>query len=458
MGETKELAAFIADLGIEDLSEEAIHYAKLAIIDTVGVATFGSSLPWSQMVAEVGRTIGNGGLCSVWGADWNATPSAAALVNGTAAHAVEMDDRHHSLNIHNGGATVPAAIALAEHVGASGRDLVLAVACGYEVAFRVARATHKRISDFYWVSIRNVWGAAAASAKILGLDAGKTTNTFGIVGSMASGLWEFKDDPYGTMSKRVQGGGWPAQSGVIAALMAQQGLTGPGSILEGKHGLRTFCHSDLDLPALVAGFGETFEMVNFETKAYATVGSFGTVVEASVKLRDEHGVKIENVRRIQVGSRQENIWHALKGIPESILAAQNHLGFVAAASLVYDLRDPSIWDANILTDSRITGLLEHCEMFVDEEIEALSAESGSDGGSRVTMEMENGETVSCWVKFAKGNPGNLMTKSDIEGKFRLLVGKVRSGESTGRLHAYLDGLDQDTSPVDLTPLLREQAR
>lgn len=449
MNETEQLAEFIAGLRFNDLSPEAIANAKLAIIDTVGVATFGSTLPWSQIVADVGQDFGATGKSSIWGRGWQTAPSIAALVNGTAAHAVEMDDRHHNLNIHNGGATVPAAIALAELTGASGRELVLAVACGYEVAFRVARASMKTITKFYWVSIRNIWGSVGASAKILGLDKRHMMSAFGIAGGMASGLWEFKNDPFGTMSKRVQGGGWPSQSGVMAALLAERGLTGPGTILEGEYGLlNSFSSEDPKPAALVDGLGDGFEMVHFETKAYATVGGYGVVVEAARSLRDEHGVTPDQVEHLSVGSSEGSVWHSAKDTPESIMAAQNHLVFVAAAALTYDLRDPSVWTEDLLRDPLVMGLLASSEMVVDDEIDEI-AKTGKASGARVTMRLKDGRTVSSWVRTAKGNPGNLMTAKDIDGKFRLLVGKVLSAEQTEALRDYLDGLDGDPKPVSM---------
>ena len=201
--------------------------AKLAIRDTIGVALFASGLPWSRIAFEFAKESGGDGRVSLWGSDARTTAPSAALANGTAAHGIEMDDRSHDLDIHNGAPTVPAAVALAEHAGRSGKDLILAVACGYEVGFRMARATQRGIDRFYWVSIRSIFGATAAAAKVLGLDQWSTVNAFGIAGYMASGLWEHTHDPHGTMIKRMQGGGWPANCAVTAALLAQKGFTGP---------------------------------------------------------------------------------------------------------------------------------------------------------------------------------------------------------------------------------------
>ena len=456
MNETEQLADFIAGLRFEDLSPEAVANAKLAIIDTVGVATFGASLPWSRIVAEVGQETGGPGKSTIWGRDWATTPAVAALVNGTASHAVELDDRHHALSIHNGGSTVPAAIALAEHTGATGQDLVLAVACGYEVAFRVARATYEAITQFYWVSIRNIWGSTTAGGKILGLEKRPLMNAMGIAGSMTSGLWEFKNDPFGTMSKRVQGGGWPAHSGVLAAQLAGRGLTGPGTILEGEYGvLNSFCSGETNPGALVADLGKTFEVVNFETKAYATVGSYGTIVEAAVGLRDEYGLTSDQVQRVRVGTTSGNVWHSAKEVPQSVHAAQNHMAFVAAASLTHDLRDPSIWNEAILSDARVMDLIPGSEMYVDEEIDAAGKHSsGGDTGSKVTFDLKDGRSVTRWVKIAKGNPGNLMTAADIDGKFLALVGKVMPNDRAEAFLAYLNGLDRDTSPVSVAEVDR----
>jgi 2-methylcitrate dehydratase PrpD len=141
MKETERLAGFVASLRFEDLPPEVVEMAKTGIRDALGVAMFASDLEWTRLVRGYVEDTGSTGGATIWGSNRRCAPAHAAMVNGTAVHGIEMDDRSTLLDIHNGAVTIPAAVALSEHLGRSGRDLIVAVVCGYEAAYRVARAT-----------------------------------------------------------------------------------------------------------------------------------------------------------------------------------------------------------------------------------------------------------------------------------------------------------------------------
>ncbi len=381
----------------------------------------------------------------------------AALVNATATHGIEMDDRSHNLQIHNGATTVPAAVcALPSTQWPLGRDLILAVVCGYEAAYRVARASQRRIERFYWVSNRNIWGASAAAAKALKLSQGEFVCAFGIAGGMASGLWEFTHDQAGMMSKRLQGGGWPAYSGVTAALLAQRGFTGPASILEGESGfLQSFCTAgEPDTEALVRNLGEDFEMRHWETKAYATRGVFSTPVECVYRLVAEHGVEPRSIRRLALECREGLVQHTTTGRPPSLTAAQYNVPFVVAAAFYYDLQDPSIWDESILQDERVLALSELVEVQPDPQ---ASDEYGP-LGSRLTATLADGRTVSVHVRHDKGSPENPMTAHDVHAKFDVLSRHALPRAQADALSLIIDKLDRVDTPLDLSNLAGRSTR
>lgn len=454
MNETEQLSEYVAGLRYEDLPPEAVENAKLAILDAVGVALFGSRLPWSRIVADVGAALGSQGEATILGSDRSAAAPVAALVNGTAAHAVEMDDRRQGLELHNGASTVPASLGTAEDAGASARDLILAVVVGYEVSFRITRAGHGRTAGFYpstWTTL----GAAAAAAKALGLDKAGMMNALGVAGSMSSGISEFLHDPTGTMIKRVQGGGWPAHAGVMAALLAQGGLTGPRSVLEGQSGvLRSFCNrGEPDLEALTRNLGGRLEITEFQAKAYAAWGGSHCTLEGVLGLRKEHGLVADDVRRVRVGISTK-IFAKSKRIPiSSPLAAQHNLPFLVATALYHDLRDPSTWTDDIVEDTHITAALDRVHVEVDPEIESIFQLGQDDeGGAKVALDLDDGRTVETWVRFAKGNPGNLMTAMDVREKFRLMAGYVLPSAQLERLERYLVELEDQSAPVSLRPM------
>lgn len=451
MNETRDLAAFISTLTYDDLTPEAVDYAIRAIRDTVSVALFARSLEWVTIVADYAREVAGDGRSSVWGTEDRLSAPYAALVNGAAAHGIEMDDRHHLLELHNGAAAVPAALALAESEGRSGRDLLVAVVGGYEVAFRMARATRKTIDRFYWVSVRNIFGGAAAAARVLDLDTTRTQWAWGIAGGMASGLWEFKNDPLATMVKRIQGGGWPAHCGVTAALLARRGLSAPGTIFEGEYGVcRTFSTAaEPNLAALTNGLGDGFEMVNWETKAYAAWGGAHSCIEAVRDLAAGHGLAIEDIASVTAGVSAGEKWHSGTGRPASVMAAQNNLAFLIAASFRYDMSDPGIWESGILADQQVEELRQRVQIEVDPGIDRVARGDRGYAGARLGVTTGDSRRFSKRIIDAKGTPGNPFSRAELDEKFYKLASRALTRPQLKLLDDYLANLPEQKGPLDL---------
>lgn len=422
MKHTERLAAWMVGLRFDHLGLRERELAQSAVRDAVGVALFGRDLEWSRIVRGLALELGGAGGSTLWGEGVGTTAAYAALANGTAVHSIEMDDRHHNLQLHNGAATIPAAFAVAEAEGSTGAELLVAVVCGYEAAYRVARATKGAIEKFYWVSIRNIFGATAASAKLLRLDVQKTQWALGIAGSMASGLWEVKNDPERTMIKRLQGGGWPSHAGVLAALYAREGLTAPSGILEGTDGLRSFCTAkDLDEDKLSAGLGTELEILNWETKPYAAWGNSHSAIDGVYELMHSRDLRPEDVAEINLGVTESAFWHSRPHRPESIMAAQSSLPFIVAAAMYRDLRDPAVWAEEIIADERIESLRRRVNVSPDDELTQLSLATGSYPGSKVLIRTSSGDKHVAWVRHALGSPGNPLTAKQVSEKFALLT-------------------------------------
>lgn len=178
----------------------------------------------------------------------------AALANGAFSHALDMDDLHNASIIHLGTVVVPAALAVAEQIGASGKQLITAIAAGYEIGARVGEAVNPD-SYFFWhtTGTAGTFGAAAAAAKLLTLDAEQTAHCLGSAGSQAAGLWEFLQE--GAMSKTLHAGK-AAFNGIFAAFLAKEGFTGATKILEGEKGFCLAMTSKAKLNKLTEGLGQ----------------------------------------------------------------------------------------------------------------------------------------------------------------------------------------------------------
>lgn len=453
-GATRVLAEWVCRLSYDTLPAEVVDRATDAIRDAVGVGLYGSLTPWSRIVAEYVADIGGKGRSTVWGTGLSTAPALAAMANGSFVQAVELDDRSHTDDVHNGCATVPAVLVLAEHVGATGRDVLVATVAGYELGFRVAKAT--RQGTRAWASIRNIMGAAAAAGKMLGLDVARQMNAFGIAGSMASGLREIIEAPDGVvpMVKRLQGGGWPSHCGVTAALLAKKGLTAPATVLEGKRGLvNTFCVDRApDLSQLTSGLGEGYQMLSWETKLYAAWGSTHSTIEGLRQLRRELAFEPHQIRRIRIGCSSKTYAQAGAALPETLISAMYHVPFVAAVSLYRDLTDPGAWTEDLVRDARIRDTASRIHAVVEEEIDRGFKASNDNGRVHLIVELEDGRTGELDVPAARGRPSNPLSQNELKAKFRGLGSHVVEPEALAALEDWIEGLRHNSSAVNLSVL------
>lgn len=444
MRETEQLSEYIAGLRYEDLPPAVVEQAKIAIRDAMGVALYSANLPWTTIVAEFAGESSAPGPATLWGRPGSLSAPGAAMINGTAAHGIEMDDRSAALDLHAGAPTIPAAIATAQYSGASGQELITSVVAGYEVAYRVARATQGGITRFYWVSIRSILGAATAAAVANRLDANGLVNTLGIVGSFASGLLAHMQESKGTMVKRLQGGGWPSQAGVTAALLAGRGFTGPSTILEGEFGICSAFSTEKPprMEALVENLGGGFEIAGWETKPYAAVGHLHSTIDAIGELRSRAGFEPSKVTKIEVACSTKITPNVDNNPPQSLMAAQRSLNFIAATALFYDLRDAGTWREEILEDKRLISLVPQVTTVIDPEIEKIYHATNDHGGVRITVTLEDGSTETAAVRHAVGTLANPMSKDQLVGKYSLLAERTLPAEQIQALSTWIDNLDQ----------------
>src|SRR3989442_10592525 len=244
MTASRSLAQLCVALTWSDLPEAARERTKELGLDLLGVALRGSAEPSSQPVAALVREQPPG-PASLIGAGLASGAAWAALANGTAAHAIEMDDVTTESSLHPGVAVVPAALAVAEERAADGAAFLAAVVAGYEVTIRVGNALNPASAyrrGFHPTGVAGAFGAAVAAGRLLGLDAAGLTHAIGIAGTLAAGSLEYLSD--GAWTKRLNAG-WAAHAGVVAAGLARGGLTGPATALDGPLGV---LHAYSDAP------------------------------------------------------------------------------------------------------------------------------------------------------------------------------------------------------------------
>ena len=439
--ETVRLAEYAAGLRYDDLPPQVVQRAKDCITDTVAVITQGSTLPWSRIVIRYAQRTGTGGRSHILGADGpNVQAPAAALANGALAHAFESDNlTRPGAGVHPGGTLLPPALAVAQELGSSGRDLITAVIAGFEVMYRIGRATKhsNERHGFHAPGTTGPFGAAVAAGKLMRLDAAAMTNALGIAGSLAGGLMEFARSGTGAMVKRLHLGR-ASESGVLAASLAADGFTGPQSVLEGEAGfLKVFC-TEWDIADLTRGLGSEFATMNLCLKRFPVHMTAQTAVQAILELRAEHGFSGAQVDRVTVAGNERmatvnNIPH-----PTDIMMAQYSIPFCVALALFRDPRDPASFDESALADADIRAMCQRTVVTVADPPPSIA------GASNVTVWLKDGRCIAREVEEFDGTPARPLTRDALRDKFTTLMGKANPTQSA-QLFERLQSLENEAA-------------
>lgn len=449
---TAQLAEYFSALRYEQLPAAVVEKAKENIIDTLAGAIPAVALPDVDGITKALKKYDRQSDCTLWGRQERASALTAALINGTAAHALEMDDFHPQGKCHMGVVVVPAVMALGEVHHISGRELLLAVATGYEVGLRVAisvgTASH-RLRGWHATSSCGVFGAAAAASKILGLDAPHTVSALGLAGTQASGLWAFMED--GAGNKKFHGG-HAAEAGAVSAILASGGLTGPGAILEAKDGGFFRATSDAyNLDRVVENLGTHWDMLRVGRKPYACCRSMHLSIDAIFALKKEEGLKAADIEKIEVltyeiGVKQCGTFQ----VPKNRFEATFSIPYGIAVTLLDDAAGICQFSDERLADPEIIDL---CRRIDVQTSEKYTAQYPANWGCEVNVTTRDGRKLSKVVWNGKGSPDNPLTRDDLTLKFRGLAGQVMKEPQMNQIIETVYGLETLPDISQLTSLL-----
>jgi 2-methylcitrate dehydratase PrpD len=442
------LAAFVAGLRYEQLPRDVVDRAKSAVLDTLGASLAGVATPEGRRTVAALNACAPGDLCTIWGSRVRAGVPGAALANGTHAHARELDD--YGGCGHSGAVVVPAAVAAGEHRGISGAALLTAIVAGYDVAARVmdAAGTYKRHNARGWHSTGTVgsFGAAAAAAKALDLDAAATAHAIGIAGSFTGGLWAFIVD--GAMTKRLHAGK-AAENGVLAAYLAAQGFTGPAEILEAPWGgfLSTYDGGPDDPDAVTADLGRRYLIMRSGIKPFACCAAIHAPLGALQELIARHGVSAAQVARITVRATAYAVGQLGKRDVETTLDAQMSLPYSFAVALRTGRAGLEEYGDRMLRDPDVRALASRVRLVEDPAF-------GEETPKVVEVETIDGRRFTAAQEFARGHARNPLPPDDVEKKFLGLAAPVLGARGADRVRAVVGALEAEGS---LLALLRALA-
>jgi 2-methylcitrate dehydratase PrpD len=435
---TRQVAEWLAALRPADIPPEVSEAVGLLAMDTLGAALAGMAQPWTAAIRRWAMLAPPGtaptGRARIWGdAQAVLRPGEAALVNGAAAHAFELDDFHNA-KLHPGAVVVPAALAMGEALGSDGLAIQTAIVAGYEVMIRVALAlgpAAAKARGWHLTAVCGTFGAAAAAAHLLRLDAERTAWALGLAGTQSGGLFAFTAD--GTDSKRLHPGR-AAQSGIMAAELAAAGLSGPTQIFEAADGGFLSAFVEAPRPArLTDRLGAHWHAAETNFKPHACCGSVHAHVDAAIALREAWQGGAVRVGLAGLIMQQCGFPYA----PGSALNAQMSARYCVAVALLDGAALPAQFDAARIADPALTALARRVELVHEPAHDALYP--GRFCGW-VEVETAPGLLARRELLDPSGSPESPGMAAALRRKFGLLAGPLLGTERAAALAAACDAM------------------
>ncbi|KYH32210.1 MmgE/PrpD family protein [Neomoorella mulderi] len=410
-----ELARFVCSLRYDSLPVQVVDKIKSILLDGIACGCYGRTKPWGKMVYEFVQELGGKEEATLWLTDFKGPAVNVALALGTAIHAFDYDDYHKS-KLHPASVIIPAALTMAEREGGvTTRQFLVALVAGYEVMIRVGLSVNpgvSRLKGWHLTGTCGVFGSAAAAGKILGLDEEQMAWALGIAGTQASGLWAFNYD--GAMTKRLHPGR-ASQSGIMAAILAKKGFTGPIRILDAEDGGFWRATSDKPVPEkLLQAIGKKFECADTCIKPYASCGSNHAAIDAVRAIMANQHVAVTDIEKIIVfTSRVIKTQTGFDYLPATVLQAQMSLKYAVSAAIMFGNVLPEHMEEKCFGHPDMRRLMEKVEIVVDPEMDSLYPEHFC---SKVLMITKDGKRYQVRINDPLGSEERPLKWDDVVNK------------------------------------------
>ncbi|TWE05960.1 2-methylcitrate dehydratase PrpD [Pseudomonas sp. AG1028] len=431
---TQQLAKFLAELRYGDLPDYVLDRTEDLFLDWLGSALASEGarpIPLFEAYAHKmgpadgpARILVNGRGTSAY---------FAALVNGASSHLVEQDDLHNSSVLHPATVVFPAALAAAQDLGKSGRELLLASVAGYEAGIRIGEflgRSHYRI--FHTTATVGTLAAAVAVGKLLNFDQKQFVHLLGNAATQAAGLWEFLRDAADSKQLHTAKA---AADGLLAAYFTAQGLTGAQNILEGEQGMAAGMSSDAKPGKLSDRLGSRWALVETSFKFHASCRHTHPAADALLDLMQREGLRHGDIAKV--------ITHVHQGaidvlgrvvVPQTVHQAKFSMGTVLGLIAVHGKAQLTEFANLALSDADVAAFRDKVSMRLDPEVDGAYPARWL---GRVEVVTTDGRTLHGAIDEPKGDPGNTLSRTELEDKFRRLLafaGK-RGSDEAGELIA-----------------------
>ncbi len=425
--------------------------ATMALLDTLGCGLYGANQPWGRILREQIITEGSCGKATLFGASVTVAPSRAALANGTAAHGFELDDIIQGALVHPGAVVIPAALAMAEHAGASGERLLLGIVAGYEVMARLGLAlgAEHNTRGYHTTGVAGPVAATVAAGIVLGLSVATMLSAIGIACSSAGGIKAFTQGT-GGMVKRMHAGR-AAETGVLACELAQRGFSGPLAGVDGHFGLlEVIGGADTCVQALTNNLGDDYAISKVWVKAYPCCGLIHSVSHAIEAIRKKSALTAADVKNIVVHTSRRAVEHNGDPNPQETMAAQYSIPYCVGAAVVKNPRDPAAFDEHSLRDTEIRRVAALTQLRIDEKMDALYP---AHFGARVQVVLSGERHYEHTVIDPHGTASDACDAAEIEAKFRLLAQPAKTPQRIDQVIDAVRTLRCATSVAGLSAAL-----
>lgn len=451
-----ELAGRIQALSYDALPPEAVHWAKVGILDTVGVTLAGAGEETTRLVARLFGD-GAGGPALLFGTPRSAPPLDATLINGTAAHALDFDDCSNTMGGHPSAPVLPALFALADTRRVSGRDVLTAYVAGFETETRLARGVNFHHYEKGWhpTATLGTFGAAAASARLMRLSPEKTAIALALAGSLASGI----KANFGTMAKPLHIG-HAARNGLMAALLAEEGFTAALDMFEHRQGFLMVYNGEghFDADAVLRDWAAPLDVVKpgIAIKQYPCCGSTHPAIDAMLALVHEHALTPDRVERVEAWTHPRRLAHTNRPHPNSPLDAKFSVQYCLARALVDGQVVLEHFEGDAYREPAVQAVLARVEAAPHPE---MSMASTDHFGGEVRVHLKDGRQVSAKVDRPLGRgPEKPLPLPMLDAKFTNCAARALTTDAAARLLALLWRLDEIDDMAEMQAVLRSGCR
>ncbi|MCW5236829.1 MmgE/PrpD family protein [Verminephrobacter eiseniae] len=433
---TAELAAFAAGLHLNDIPPSVLRRIEDLLVDWFGSAVAGHGARPVASIARFALAMGPAtGPGEVIARRASTSPHAAAMINAAASHVAEQDDVHNGSVFHPATVVFPPALAVAQAIGASGQELLLACVAGYEVGIRVGEflgRTHYKV--FHTTGTAGTLAAAAAVGRLLRLDAAQMRHALGSAGTQSAGLWEFLRTA--ADSKQLHTA-HAAGAGLMAAYLAKDGFTGAADILQGPQGMAAGMTQDARPESLTDGLGSRWATAETSFKYHACCRHTHPAADALLQVMRQHQLQAQDLARVVAHVHQGAI-DVLGPVlqPATVHQSKFSMGTVLALAAQYGQAGLGEFDAHFLS-AATQALRDKVEMALDAEVDSAYPRRWI---GKVTVHTRDGRVLNGRVDEPKGDPGNSLSRAEISAKALRLAD--HGGVSSAAMQRALESLWQ----------------